>query len=250
MSDQNRLRRYSLGDRPTRSRKATENEPPGSCCSPKPAARRHKAQLAAEECTGKVAGAQPCDLSKPVVVGLALYVLLSRSGPLGAFHLLFTPGAMVLAQALLALPIVTALVHSAAAHSWAEYGAALQVDGATRLQSIPHLLAITRSQLITAVLAGFGRTISEVGAILIVGGNIAGYTRTMTTAIVLETSKGDLSLGLGLGFVLIPGSVSRSARRCSRLAPGRAVVGRHELAAAILIASAILADGPSQAEET
>jgi tungstate transport system permease protein len=146
----------------------------------------------------------------PVVVGLALYVLLSRSGPLGAFHLLFTPGAMMLAQALLALPIVTALVHSAAAHTWAEYGAALQVDGATRLQSIPHLLAITRSQLITAVLAGFGRTISEVGAILIVGGNIAGYTRTMTTSIVLETSKGDLSLGLGLGFVLIGISIAVS----------------------------------------
>jgi tungstate transport system permease protein len=102
--------------------------------------------------------------------------------------LLFTPGAMVVAQALLARPIVTALVH-AAADSWAEYGAALQVDGATRLQSVPHLLAIARTRVVTAVLAGFGRTISEVGAILIVGGNIAGYTRTMTTAIVLETGR-------------------------------------------------------------
>ena len=147
----------------------------------------------------------------PVVVGLALYLLLSRSGPLGALSLLFTPGAMVLAQTVLALPIVTALVHSASADLWAEYGGALQVDGATRLRAIPHLLAIARRRLVTAVLAGFGRTISEVGAILIVGGNIAGYTRTMTTTIVLETSKGNLSMALGLGFVLIGISVAVSA---------------------------------------
>ena len=147
----------------------------------------------------------------PVVVGLALYLLLSRSGPLGALGLLFTPGAMVVAQTLLALPIVTALVHDAVAGSWAEYGAALQVDGATGLRAIPHLLAMTRPGLVTAVLAGFGRTISEVGAILIVGGNIAGYTRTMTTTIVLETSKGNLSLALGLGLVLIGISIAISA---------------------------------------
>ena len=147
----------------------------------------------------------------PVVVGLALYLLLSRSGPLGALGILFTPGAMVLAQTTLALPIVTALVHSASADLWAEYGGALQVDGATRLRAIPHLLAMARRRLVTAVLAGFGRTISEVGAILIVGGNIAGYTRTMTTTIVLETSKGNLSMALGLGFVLIGISVAVSA---------------------------------------
>ena len=147
----------------------------------------------------------------PVVVGLALYLLLSRSGPLGALGFLFTPGAMVLAQTVLALPIVTALVHSASADLWAEYGGALQVDGATRLRAIPHLLAMARRRLVTAVLAGFGRTISEVGAILIVGGNIAGYTRTMTTTIVLETSKGNLSMALGLGFVLIGISVAVSA---------------------------------------
>jgi len=146
----------------------------------------------------------------PVVVGLVLYMFLSWSGPLGVLGLLFTPGAMVVAQALLALPIVTALVHDATTDSWAEYGAALQMDGATRLQSIPHLLAIARSRLVTAVLAGFGRTISEVGAILIVGGNIAGYTRTMTTAIVLETSEGNLSFALGLGLVLIGISVAVS----------------------------------------
>ena len=147
----------------------------------------------------------------PVVVGLALYLLLSRSGPLGALGILFTPGAMVLAQTILALPIVTALVHSASADLWAEYGGALQVDGATRLRAIPHLLAMARRRLVTAVLAGYGRTISEVGAILIVGGNIAGYTRTMTTTIVLETSKGNLSLALGFGFVLIGISVAVSA---------------------------------------
>jgi tungstate transport system permease protein len=146
----------------------------------------------------------------PVVVGLALYLLLSRSGPFGALGLLFTPGAMVLAQAVLAAPIVTALVHDATADVWGEYGAPLQVDGATRLQAIPHLLAIGRNRVVTAVLAGFGRTISEVGAILIVGGNIAGYTRTMTTAIVLETSEGNLLLALGLGLILIGISVAVS----------------------------------------
>jgi tungstate transport system permease protein len=147
----------------------------------------------------------------PVVVGLALYLLLSRSGPLGALSILFTPGAMVLAQTVLALPIVTALVHSASSDLWAEYGGALQVDGATRLRAVPHLLAMARRRLVTAVLAGFGRTISEVGAILIVGGNIAGYTRTMTTTIVLETSKGNLSMAVGLGFVLIGISAAVSA---------------------------------------
>lgn len=143
----------------------------------------------------------------PVVVGLALYLLLSRSGSLGALGLLFTPGAMVLAQTVLALPIIAALAHTATTDLWAEYGPALQVDGASRLRAIPHLLTIAERRLLTAFLAGFGRTISEVGAILIVGGNIAGYTRTMTTAIVLETSMGNLSLALGLGFVLIGVSV-------------------------------------------
>ena len=147
----------------------------------------------------------------PVVVGLALYLVLSHAGPLGALRLLFTPGAMVLAQTVLATPIVTALVHRAVADLWADYGGALQVDGATRLRAIPALLAMGRKQMLTAALAGFGRTISEVGAILVVGGNIAGYTRTMTTAIALETSKGNLSLALGLGFVLIGISIAVSA---------------------------------------
>ncbi len=147
----------------------------------------------------------------PVVVGLALYLLLSRAGPFGGLGLLFTPAAMVLAQTILALPIVAALVHAAVADLWAEYGSAFEVDGATPLRAATHLLRMARPRLVTAFLAGFGRTISEVGAILIVGGNIAGYTRTMTTAIVLETSMGDLSLALGLGFILIGVSVAVSA---------------------------------------
>jgi tungstate transport system permease protein len=147
----------------------------------------------------------------PVTVGLALYLLLSRSGPLGLFGLLFTPGAMVVAQTSLAIPIVTALAHRAVEDVWRQYGGALMVDGATRLRAIPHLIAMARVHILTATLAGFGRTISEVGAILIVGGNIAGYTRTMTTAIVLETDKGNLPLALGLGLVLIGISVTVSA---------------------------------------
>lgn len=139
----------------------------------------------------------------PVVVGLVLYLGLSRSGPFGFLGLLFTPTAMVLAQAVLALPIVTAFAHRAVAEAWSVYGEALMDLGATRVGAVPQLLAIGRLHVLTAVLAGFGRTVSEVGAIIIVGGNIDGYTRTMTTAIVLETSRGDLPLALGLGFVLI-----------------------------------------------
>jgi len=147
----------------------------------------------------------------PAVVGLALYLLLSGSGPLGFLGLLFTPGAMVLAQAVLALQIVTALAHRAAEDLWAGYGDALMDLGANKLRAVPALIAMGRLSMLTAVLAGFGRTVSEVGAILVVGGNIAGYTRTMTTAIVLETSKGDLPLALCLGLVLIGLTVMISA---------------------------------------
>jgi tungstate transport system permease protein len=147
----------------------------------------------------------------PVVVGLALYLLLSHSGPLGFLDFLFTPGAMVIAQTVLALPIVTALAHRAAAERWSQYGDALMDLGASKLRAVPALLAMARLHMLTAVLAGFGRTVSEVGAIIIVGGNIAAYTRTMTTAIVLETSKGNLPLALGLGMVLIGLSVMISA---------------------------------------
>jgi tungstate transport system permease protein len=147
----------------------------------------------------------------PAVVGLALYLVLSRSGPLGFLALLFTPAAMVVAQAMLALPIVTALAHRTAEDLWAGFGDALMDLGASRVRAVPALIAMGRLSMLTAVLAGFGRTVSEVGAILVVGGNIAGYTRTMTTAIVLETSKGDLPLALGLGLVLIGLTVMISA---------------------------------------
>ena len=140
----------------------------------------------------------------PVVVGLAVYLLLSRSGPLGSFGILFTPSAMVLAQCILGLPIVIALVHRPAVGHWHAYGEALLVDGASRLRTIWPLMNIGRDGLLTAFLAAFGRAIAEVGAIIIVGGNIRGYTRTMTTAIALETSKGDLSLALALGMILHP----------------------------------------------
>ncbi len=147
----------------------------------------------------------------PVVVGLVLYMLLSRSGPLGALGILFTPAAMALAQFLLAWPIVVALSHRAMVGIWREYGDDLLISGASRLRAIPHLLSIGRLSALTAALAGFGRAISEVGAILIVGGNIAGYTRTMTTAITLETSEGHLAFALALGLVLITISIVVSA---------------------------------------
>jgi tungstate transport system permease protein len=146
----------------------------------------------------------------PVVVGLALYLLLSRSGPLGAAGLLFTPAAMVVAQTLLATPIVVALVHRPASLLWAEYGDLARIDGLSTLRSIGLLFALGRTSLLTAFLAAFGRAIAEVGAILIVGGNIRGFTRTMTTAIALETSKGDLPLALGLGLILLALSVAVS----------------------------------------
>jgi tungstate transport system permease protein len=147
----------------------------------------------------------------PVVVGLVVYLMLSRSGPLGALGLLFTPQAMVIAQAILVAPIVIVLTQRALAEPWALYGDALVIDGASRLRAVPELLGMSRAGLVTAFLAGFGRAIAEVGAIIIVGGNIAGVTRTMTTAIMLETSKGDLPLALALGMILIALSIGVSA---------------------------------------
>ncbi len=146
----------------------------------------------------------------PVVVGLALYLLLSRSGPLGAAGLLFTPAAMIVAQTLLATPIVVALVHRPSTLLWAEYADLAHTDGLSRPRSIALLFALGRASLLTAFLAAFGRAIAEVGAIIVVGGNIRGYTRTMTTAIALETSKGDLPLALGLGLILLTLSVAVS----------------------------------------
>jgi tungstate transport system permease protein len=146
----------------------------------------------------------------PVVVGLFIYLILSRSGPLGSLALLFTPAAMVCAQVVLATPIVVALVHRGMSGLWREYGDVLQVDGASKTRMLAELFVIGRGSLLTAFLAAFGRAIAEVGAIMIVGGNIRGYTRTMTTTIALETSKGDLALALGLGLVLILFSVAVS----------------------------------------
>jgi tungstate transport system permease protein len=147
----------------------------------------------------------------PVVVGLVVYLLLSRSGPLGSFGILFTPTAMVIAQCALGIPIVIALVHRAIVGLWGAYGDALLVDGASRLRAIPTLMLMGPEELLTAFLAAFGRAIAEVGAIIIVGGNILGYTRTMTTAIALETSKGNLSFALALGIILIVLSMTVSA---------------------------------------
>jgi len=146
----------------------------------------------------------------PVVVGLVLYLLLSRSGPLGAAGLLFTPSAMIIAQTLLAAPIVVALVHRPASLLWAEYADLARTDGLSNWRSIGLLFALGRASLLTAFLAAFGRAIAEVGAIIIVGGNIRDYTRTMTTAIALETSKGDLPLALGLGLILLGLSIAVS----------------------------------------
>ncbi len=138
-----------------------------------------------------------------VVVGLAVYLLLSRAGPLGAFGILFTPAAMVIAQAILVTPLIGALTRQAVSDAWQETREQLRSLGAGPLASALALLWDLRFSLVTVVLAGFGRAVSEVGAVMIVGGNIDGVTRVMTTAIALETSKGDLPLALGLGFVLL-----------------------------------------------
>jgi tungstate transport system permease protein len=139
----------------------------------------------------------------PVVVGLAVFLSLSRSGPLGSWGLLFTPQAMVIAQTILVAPIIAALARQTIEDLWVEYEdefAAMNIGPARRIAT---LIWDARFSLVTALLAGFGRAAAEVGAIIIVGGNIEGFTRTMTTAIALETSKGDLPLAIGLGIVLI-----------------------------------------------
>ena len=139
----------------------------------------------------------------PVVVGLLVYLLLSRAGPLGALGILFTPSAMVVAQAILILPIIAALSRQAIEDAWREYEEQLRSLGAGRVDAALTLLWDTRFSLLTTILAGFGRAAAEVGAVMIVGGNIDGVTRVMTTTIALETSKGDLPLALGLGIILI-----------------------------------------------
>jgi tungstate transport system permease protein len=139
----------------------------------------------------------------PVVCGLVVYLLLSRAGPLGELGMLFTPGAMVVAQTVLILPIIAALCRQAVEDAWLEYEEQLRSLGAHGVRAALTVLWDIRFSLVTAVLAGFGRASAEVGAVKIVGGNIDGVTRVMTTTIALETSKGDLPLALSLGIVLI-----------------------------------------------
>jgi tungstate transport system permease protein len=139
----------------------------------------------------------------PVVVGLAVYLLLSRSGPLGSFGLLFTPSAMIVAQTILVTPIIAALSRQTIEDLWVEYRDELTAMNVGPFSRVATLIWDGRFSLVVALLAGFGRAAAEVGAIIIVGGNIDGFTRTMTTAIALETSKGDLPLAIGLGIVLI-----------------------------------------------
>jgi len=139
----------------------------------------------------------------PVVAGLLIYLLLSRAGPLGQYGILYTPTAMVIAQSILVIPIITALTRQTIADLHVEYQEQLQSLGASRLRMVPTLLWDGRFSLLTAVLAGFGRASAEVGAVIIVGGNINHATRVMTTTIALETSKGNLAMALGLGLVLI-----------------------------------------------
>jgi tungstate transport system permease protein len=139
----------------------------------------------------------------PVVVGLAVYLLLSRSGPLGAFGLLFTPTAMVIAQTIIIIPIIAAPTRQTVEDLWCEYRDELTAMDVGPIGRMATLLWDARVSLFTAVLAGFGRAAAEVGAVMIVGGNIEGFTRTMTTAVVLETSKGNLPLAMGLGIILV-----------------------------------------------
>ena len=139
----------------------------------------------------------------PVVVGLCVYIILSRSGPLGVLGLLFTPSAMVIAQVIIIVPLVASIAHQSLRDLWSEYHDLLISMNTTQWQRITTLLWDGRRALLTASLAGFGRAIGEVGAIMVVGGNIDHVTRVLTTAIALETGKGDFGLALGLGFVLI-----------------------------------------------
>jgi tungstate transport system permease protein len=166
--------------------------------------------LGAAIAVGRFPGRQPLIVAlnalmglPPVVVGLLVYLMLSRAGPLGQFGILFTPTAMIIAQTILIAPIVAALSRQVIEDAWQEYREQLRSLGAGPLTAAQTLIWDTRFSLVTIVLAGFGRAAAEVGAVIIVGGNIDGVTRVMTTTIALETSKGDLPLALGLGIILI-----------------------------------------------
>jgi tungstate transport system permease protein len=161
----------------------------------------------------------------PVVVGLAVYLLLSRSGPLGSWGLLFTPQAMIIAQTILVTPLIAALARQTIEDLAAEYHDELAAMNVGPLGRVATLIWDGRFALVTALLAGFGRAAAEVGAVIIVGGNIDGFTRTMTTAIALETSKGDLPLAVGLGIVLIAIVVIVNALAWSVRRAGEAIAG-------------------------
>ena len=161
----------------------------------------------------------------PVVVGLAVYLMLSRSGPLGAWGLLFTPAAMIVAQTILITPIIGALTRQSIEDLWSEYRDELSAMNIGPLGRVATLIWEGRFGLVTALLAGFGRAAAEVGAGIIVGGNIDGFTRTMTTAIALETSKGDLPLAMGLGLVLIAIVIAVNALAWAARRAGERIAG-------------------------
>lgn len=161
----------------------------------------------------------------PVVAGLLIFLLLSRSGPLGALGLLFTPQAMIVAQVLLVTPIIAALTRQTIEDLWTEYRDELTAMNIGPLGRVLTLIRDARFSLVTILLAGFGRAAAEVGAIIIVGGNIDGFTRTMTTAIALETSKGDLPLAIGLGGILIAIVIIINALAWAVRRTGEAVAG-------------------------
>ena len=161
----------------------------------------------------------------PVVVGLAVYLALSRSGPLGFMGILFTPQAMIVAQTILVTPIIAALTRQTIEDLWAEYRDELTAMNVSALGRVATLVWEARFSLVTAMLAGFGRAAAEVGAVIIVGGNIDGFTRTMTTAIALETSKSNLSLAVGLGMVLMAIIVGVNAAAWMARRAGERLVG-------------------------
>src|SRR6056297_253213 len=152
-----------------------------------------------------------CAIGPPVVVGLLIYLLLSNAGPLGWLELLYTPAAMIIAQTVLVTPIVAALSREVVENLYNEYAEQFRSLCLTRRQAVRALLWDARYSLLTVGLAGFGRAVAEVGAVIIVGGNIDHLTRVMTTAIALETSKGDLALALALGIVLVTIALSVNA---------------------------------------
>ena len=161
----------------------------------------------------------------PVVIGLAVFLALSRSGPLGFLVILFTPQAMIVAQTILVTPIIAALTRQTIEDLWAEYKDELTAMNVGPLARVATLVWEARFSLVTAMLAGFGRAAAEVGAVIIVGGNIDGFTRTMTTAIALETSKGNLSLAVGLGIVLMAIIIGVNAAAWMARRAGERLVG-------------------------